>query len=810
MQAMDRQVNECDGTAAAGERRRGWLAAHLLRQSTERRSETVGSRFLLFWQRLRGLGRQRRRALWRKSAARVATALTGTALLLALTRAPARANDIDVVNGLVEIAPDGDCSLREAIINANNNDSTYIDCAAGSGTEEDVIILPNGGVFSLTDFHENFSGYTGLPVISSDITIEGNGSTIQRDASGGLDFRLLGVNSSGDLTINDLTIQGFYIDNSGGAIRVNDGMLEINDSVLQDNSATSRGGAISSFDGDITIINTLIDENDADSGGGISAIRSDLTITDSVISNNDARYDGGGLDLYLTETEIRRTTISGNGAIFSGGGISSGPGTLYIYQSAITGNETEADGGGLAINQLCECSSDTVAVIVNSTFSDNIAAYGGGIHMFGSNYYGGNFPVTLTNVTISNNIGNQTGGGLYAYEGRGSLILNRTLIAGNSSSNGTHELDAPDDTTADNYNLIGHGAINNTTAFTNFTPGAMDITATSNGTEPKGLAAILNGTLAPNGATTQTHALVGGSPAIDRAPDANCNAPSPTNGVDQRDVARNQDGDGNIATGNECDIGAYEYVFVPLGDCSNQITNILGVGMGDTKKVRKTAKINIPNSGDVVSLYGQLVGKEAGRMPNYVHFIYPNKSFIRLDDPTGTSARHGGLFWYGTFLEPSARINAKWFLLKKTPPTQRAFLLYPTYETEGFYVNAFATYPVGAENTIGPMEPWTQSQTLELPIDTTTGTVDITVQIAMVDNDNDTRPVTVRARAGTVSAENTSTKSTHGKLLNIITLTLEDVQPGVDMIYIDLETPSGGESAAVVGATAHYSCEDLG
>lgn len=806
MQVMDRQVDECDGAAAAGNARRGWLAAHLLRQSRERRSETVGSRFLLFCQRLRGVGRQRRRALWRKSATRVAAALTGTALLLALSRAPAQAANITVEDGVVAIAADGDCSLREAIINANNGDQTYSDCVGGD-VGADTIILPLNDSFTVSDFHEDFQGYTGLPVIAAEITIEGNGSTIQMDAAAIDDFRLLAVNSTGDLTIDDLTIQDFSLDSSGGAIRVSDGILEINYSVLQNNVSSYRGGAIFSIDGEVTIANTILDENEADSGGGIATSRSILTITDSVISNNNAYFDGGGLDLYQTTTEIRRTTISGNEANESGGGIESGPGSITIFQSAITDNVTEGDGGGIALNRLCECGSDNVTVIVNSTFSGNYARYGGGIHVGSSGLYGGEINITLTNVTISDNLANESGGGLYAYEGDGSLSLNRTLIAGNRSTNGTAELDAPDTTTANNYNLIGHNVITNVQAFSNFIPGATDITSTSNGTEPKALGAILNGTLALNGATTQTHALVGGSPAIDRAPDVDCNAPSLTDGVDQRDVARNQDGDGTVATGNECDIGAYEYVFVPLGECTNEITNILGVGMGDKKKVRKSAKINIPNSVDLVSLYGQLVGKEVGRMPNYVHFIYLDKSFVRLDDPTGTSARHGGIFWYGTDLEPSARINAKWFLLKKTPPTQRAFILYPTYETEAFYVNAFATYPVGAENTIGPMEPWTQSQTLELPIDTTLTTVDITVQIAVVDNDKDTRPVTVRARAGTASAENTSNGPTHGNLLNIITLTLEDVPAGVDMIYIDLETPLDGESAAVVGATAHYLCE---
>jgi hypothetical protein len=54
----------------------------------------------------------------------------------------------------------------------------------------------------------------------------------------------------------------------------------------------------------------------------------------------------------------------------------------------------------------------------------------------------------------------------------------------------------------------------------------------------------------------QTLALPAGSPAIDAAPSAACVAP---HDFDQRAKARNFDGDGLGSTGNECDIGAYEF-----------------------------------------------------------------------------------------------------------------------------------------------------------------------------------------------------------------------------------------------------------
>ncbi len=56
--------------------------------------------------------------------------------------------------------------------------------------------------------------------------------------------------------------------------------------------------------------------------------------------------------------------------------------------------------------------------------------------------------------------------------------------------------------------------------------------------------------LAGNGGTTRTHALLGGSPAIDAA------AAGPCLSVDQRGMPRPVDGDGDAQA--DCDAGAYE------------------------------------------------------------------------------------------------------------------------------------------------------------------------------------------------------------------------------------------------------------
>jgi hypothetical protein len=143
----------------------------------------------------------------------------------------------------------------------------------------------------------------------------------------------------------------------------------------------------------------------------------------------------------------------------------------------------------------------------------------------------------------------------------GTVNLQRSVIAGNMAANGREVFNAtfgqPGVINANDHNLLGDNSSTNTEAFTDFTPGAMDITATSDGTEPTALAAMLDPTLADNGGPTQTHALPSGSPAVDAAPSGDCQAGTPANGVDQRGLPRNADGDG-MNSANECDSGAFE------------------------------------------------------------------------------------------------------------------------------------------------------------------------------------------------------------------------------------------------------------
>jgi hypothetical protein len=141
-----------------------------------------------------------------------------------------------------------------------------------------------------------------------------------------------------------------------------------------------------------------------------------------------------------------------------------------------------------------------------------------------------------------------------------STTLIHTLLSGNTAPTGAEvsRVSKVNSTiTANNSNLFGHDALTNAQAFASFTPGAADLTATSDSTLPTALSAILDTTLADNGGRTNTHNLVPESPAIDAVPLLDC--PPPT--TDQRGFGRPVDGDGDtVAT---CDIGAVEFGATP-------------------------------------------------------------------------------------------------------------------------------------------------------------------------------------------------------------------------------------------------------
>ena len=497
--------------------------------------------------------------------------LTVLASLLAFRAVPAMTEAIDVANGEVAIQENGKCSLAEAIRNANNttDGQPHDDCAAGNPDGADIIRLPQGGNFTLSQVHNTSElGANGLPWIGSEITIEGRGAKIARDGSGP-GFRFFAVGPDGDLTLTELHLTGGSAAAvGGGAILIDRGKLTFIGGIIGysdslPNSGSTGGGAIMNRGGTVELNSLRLANNVSQNlGGAIYSEDGFLSIALSTIVDNKARYSGGGIITVGGELAISGSTIEGNeaGSVGFGGGVETDDTSVEIEDSTFQDNTADGGGGGIHLKT-------PDAAIRRSTFVGNSAPLGGAISQAAG-------PLELINSTVSGNMAGEKGAGLFKYAGaalvinstfvnnevmandgqgggiynlKDSLILSRTLLSGNVADSGPEVFVETGLVQADNYNVFGRNSI---AGLAGYSPGATDIVPTV------GLQAIVED-LNDNGGGTETQALKLGSPAIDIAPSAGCLA-APVSGVDQRGEARNADGNGQT-TAAECDAGAFEF-----------------------------------------------------------------------------------------------------------------------------------------------------------------------------------------------------------------------------------------------------------
>ena len=401
-----------------------------------------------------------------------------SALLLELGM-PVHAATIDV---------DGSSCILSDAITAANSDTPTGGCSSGFGPDE--LVLTPGGSFTLADE---------LPTITSIITVQGNGSTIQRDLNSE-PFRILTING-GSLDLHDTTIsQGDVSYTLAGAGPFN------------------TGGGIKVDTGSLNIVNSTISTN---LGGGVLFMNSTGLIEDSIISNNQ------GFDVY---------------DYFYGAGVTVNCSQVTINRTTINENTTSAFPGGAGVIQSGSCGSDLF--ISNSTISGNESdSWGGGILSDAPGAY-----LILSQVTVSQNVCNIDGNGL----GCGMNSFNTTayvyqsLFSGNqnhSNNTYTNEINTDSVVAIDPFSLIG---LNSNSGSYGLTPG-YSIPTVAN------LSEIIDTNLSDNGGLTPTHALVWNGPAVDLVPEGSCFTLN-----DQTNKARPIDalGDGDAS----CDVGSYEAI----------------------------------------------------------------------------------------------------------------------------------------------------------------------------------------------------------------------------------------------------------
>ena len=171
-------------------------------------------------------------------------------------------------------------------------------------------------------------------------------------------------------------------------------------------------------------------------GGTELAITDDLTLTGP--GADQLAIDGNGTSRVLAvggpgtgpvTASVNGLKITGGNvdvAYSDGGGVYAYEGSLTITDSIISGNRVFGDnnsmGGGVSM-------ATGVLNIVNTTISDNHTENGSG-----GGIYGYECTVTLTDVTITDNIAGGYGGAVYSGWGGGSLTITDSVVNRNTSN----------------------------------------------------------------------------------------------------------------------------------------------------------------------------------------------------------------------------------------------------------------------------------------------------------------------------------------------------------------------------------------
>ncbi len=294
------------------------------------------------------------------------------------------------------------CTIRDAITAANSN-AAVGGCAAG-GVGSDTIELPAGVTITLTvPDSPDPSEPRGLPIITSEIVINGNGATVERSSDGGTTpFVILRVAGNGNLTLNDVTISN----GSGGS-----------------------GGGIDN-DGTLALANSTISGNEAFDGGGI-ANHGTMTLDNSTVRGNHASADGGGIWGRGTTT-LTNSTVSGN-SVGLGSGLGAG---IYVTFGIMTLIDTTVSGNGPG-GIYCHLAP---LALINTTVTGNSST--------GINNDGGT--ITLTNTTVTGN----SGSGIFNF--LGEITLTNSIVA-NSTSGGDCD-DKVSGLHDNGHNIVGDGS----------------------------------------------------------------------------------------------------------------------------------------------------------------------------------------------------------------------------------------------------------------------------------------------------------------------------------------------------------------
>jgi hypothetical protein len=156
--------------------------------------------------------------------------------------------------------------------------------------------------------------------------------------------------------------------------------------------------------------------------------------------------------------------------------------------------------------------------------------------------------------------------------------------------------------------------------------------------------------------------------------------------------------------------------------------------------------------------------------------------------------------------------------------TPRALFVYATHRTAEDYANTVQYNEESIENQVywdtTNNSDWIDTQTMIMPVSPNYVPVDLRVQLALTENDNDERPIVIRVEipgAPEFFYEEVMVKENIRDMASVLNITLQDIPVNTQELKITLFSPQpfdpiyqtgvhGGDSVAFLGAAASFEC----
>ncbi len=430
--------------------------------------------------------------------------------------ASATVYSVSVTADDANLGPNGNCTLREAILAANTNAAVDA-CPAGSPGLDTIQLAAGTYTLTIGGAGED-AGATGDLDVREDLKIVGAGSATTIISAAGLGDRVLQVAAGVSLSISDVTLSGGRVIGGTGVSAVaggiwNDGNLTLLRTVVTDNQAVGGAGSSATNAGSGT------------AGAILNSSTGTLTLDGTELSQNVAVGGNGSFGCCSLSCSCMFGTAGGAGRA----GAVENQGTLSIRGSTIQDNSVSAgrdgsvgvgspnaNGGGVV-------SDGGTATILDTLFARNHATGGsganGGAGLGGALFVGGG-SVSVEQSLLSENTaaGNASvvfgvggpGGGAGAFVASGAtLSLKNSTLAKNAASGGPGGVISTAGGPASGGAVDSDGTV--TIASSTFADNSVTSGAGTGGAAAGG---VFGGAINSDGSTTVVNSVVASSSAV--------------------------------------------------------------------------------------------------------------------------------------------------------------------------------------------------------------------------------------------------------------------------------------------------------